>query len=124
MNLSALRNASDNEVRESLLKIKGVGAKVAECTLLFGFGRVDAFPIDVWVRRVVGELYPNGLPECMDGVRGIAQQYLFHWRRHLEEDEKKNAADILSAEEIKNISQKSEKIISPSLTRWIQRTLY
>ena len=90
-NLSALRNASDDEVRESLLKIKGVGAKVAECTLLFGFGRVDAFPIDVWVRRVVGELYPNGLPECMDGVRGIAQQYLFHWRRHLEEDEKKNA---------------------------------
>ena len=91
MNLSALRNASDDEVRESLLKIKGVGAKVAECTFLFGFGRVDAFPIDVWVRRVVGELYPNGLPECMDGVRGIAQQYLFHWRRHLEEDEKKNA---------------------------------
>lgn len=91
VNLSALRSASDDEVRESLLKIKGVGAKVAECTLLFGFGRVDAFPIDVWVRRVVGELYPNGLPECMDGVRGIAQQYLFHWRRHLEEDEKKNA---------------------------------
>ena len=56
------------------MKIKGVGAKVAECTLLFGFGRVDAFPIDVWVRRVVGELYPNGLPECMDGVRGIAQR--------------------------------------------------
>ena len=91
VNLSALRSASDDEVRESLLKIKGVGAKVAECTLLFGFVRVDAFPIDVWVRRVVGELYPNGLPECMDGVRGIAQQYLFHWRRHLEEDEKKNA---------------------------------
>lgn len=91
VDLSALKTASDGEVRESLLKIKGVGAKVAECTLLFGFGRVDAFPIDVWVRRVVGELYPNGLPECMNGVRGIAQQYLFHWRRHLEEDEKKNA---------------------------------
>lgn len=91
VDLSALKTAPDGEVRESLLKIKGVGAKVAECTLLFGFGRVDAFPIDVWVRRVVGELYPNGLPECMNGVRGIAQQYLFHWRRHLEEDEKKNA---------------------------------
>ena len=78
-------------MRESLLKIKGVGAKVAECTLLFGFGRVDAFPIDVWVRRVVGELYPDGLPACTVGVRGIAQQYLFHWRRHLEEDENKNA---------------------------------
>lgn len=91
VDMSALKSAEDDEVRESLLKIKGVGAKVAECTLLFGFGRVDAFPIDVWVRRVVGELYPDGLPACTDGVRGIAQQYLFHWRRHLEEDENKNA---------------------------------
>lgn len=67
--------------REELMKIKGVGAKVAECTLLYGFGKVDAFPVDVWVKRIMEEMYPNGLPECANGVRGIAQQYLFHWRR-------------------------------------------
>lgn len=68
--------------REELMKIKGVGAKVAECTLLYGFGKVDAFPIDVWVKRIMQEMYPDGLPECANGVRGIAQQYLFHWRRN------------------------------------------
>lgn len=67
--------------REELQKICGVGAKVAECTLLYGFYKVDAFPIDVWVRRIMEEMYPDGFPECADGVKGIAQQYLFHWRR-------------------------------------------
>lgn len=83
VNLDTLKTAPAQDIRDSLLKIKGVGAKVAECTLLFGFGDVDAFPVDVWVRRVVGELYPDGLPECMAGISGIAQQYLFHWRRNL-----------------------------------------
>lgn len=88
VDLESLQNKSSDEIREDLMKIKGVGVKVAECTLLFGFGDVDAFPIDVWVRRLVGELYPDGLPECMKGVSGIAQQYLFHWRRNLEEKSK------------------------------------
>ncbi len=68
--------------REELVKIKGVGKKVAECTLLYGFGKVEAFPEDVWVKRIVAEMYPDGLPECMKGYDGIAQQYLFHWRRN------------------------------------------
>ncbi len=67
--------------REELQKIKGVGAKVAECTLLYGFHKLEAFPIDVWVKRIMAEMYPNGLPECTKGYEGIAQQYLFHWRR-------------------------------------------
>lgn len=67
--------------REELQKIKGVGAKVAECTLLYGFHKIEAFPIDVWVRRIMAEMYPDGLPECTKGTEGIAQQYLFHWRR-------------------------------------------
>lgn len=72
------------QARETLMKIKGVGAKVAECTLLYGFGRMEAFPVDVWVKRIMAELYPDGLPACADGVQGIAQQYLFHWRRNSE----------------------------------------
>ncbi len=67
--------------REELQKIKGVGAKVAECTLLYGFHKLEAFPIDVWVKRIMSEMYPDGLPECTKGTEGIAQQYLFHWRR-------------------------------------------
>lgn len=72
---------SIDEGRDELIKIKGVGEKVAQCTLLYGCGKVDAFPIDVWVKRILAEDYPDGLPECINGVRGIAQQYLFHWKR-------------------------------------------
>jgi len=71
--------------KAELIKIKGVGEKVAQCSLLYGFGRIEAFPVDVWVKRIVSELYPEGLPECIKGSEGIAQQYLFHWRRNLEE---------------------------------------
>ncbi len=74
-----------DEGRDELIKIKGVGEKVAQCSLLYGFGKVDAFPVDVWVKRIMSELYPDGLPECTNGVRGIAQQYLFHWRRNFYE---------------------------------------
>ena len=70
------------EAAEELKKIKGVGDKVAACTLLYGFGKVDALPVDVWVKRILAETYPDGLPDCTRGVRGIAQQYLFHWRRN------------------------------------------
>lgn len=77
-----LINNSDLETgRAELQKISGVGPKVAECALLYGFGKIDAFPIDVWVKRILSETYPDGLPACTDGVRGIAQQFLFHYRR-------------------------------------------
>ena len=74
-----------DDARAELMKIKGVGAKVAECTLLYGFGRVEAFPVDVWVKRIMAEMYTDGLPECTKNYEGIAQQYLFHWRRNSSE---------------------------------------
>lgn len=83
MKLAGLDKAPLDEARQELTKITGVGAKVAECTLLYGCGRVDAFPVDVWVKRLMDELYPQGLPACANGSQGIAQQYLFHWRRQL-----------------------------------------
>ncbi len=70
--------------RESLMKICGVGPKVAECSLLYGCRKADAFPVDVWVKRIMSELYENGLPQCAYPEIGIAQQYLFHWRRNLD----------------------------------------
>ncbi len=62
------------EAEAELIKIKGVGAKVAQCALLYGCGHCDAFPIDVWVKRIMSEMYRDGLPSCTEGVRGIAQQ--------------------------------------------------
>lgn len=74
------------EAKSELLKIKGVGEKVAQCALLYGFGRHEAFPVDVWVKRILAELYPDGFPEEYRETQGIAQQYLFHWRRSLSHD--------------------------------------
>ena len=85
VDLKKMLSCDMDEARAELIKIKGVGAKVAECTLLYGCGRVEAFPVDVWVRRIMAELYPEGLPQCTAGVEGIAQQFLFHWRRNLDE---------------------------------------
>lgn len=69
------------EAQAELRQIYGVGPKVADCTLLFGFGRMDAFPMDVWMKRVMQLLYPLGLPDEVLPYRGIAQQYLFHYAR-------------------------------------------
>lgn len=81
IDLEEIKKLPLDEARRALLEIYGVGVKVANCALLFGFGFYDAFPVDVWMKRVM-EYYPDGLPECFNGIRGIAQQYLFHWARN------------------------------------------
>ncbi|MBQ8965398.1 DNA glycosylase [Ruminococcus sp.] len=81
IDLNKISEMEIDEARKTLMTIKGVGPKVAECALLFGFYRTEAFPKDVWVKRVMENWYPNGLPECVKGVEGIAQQYLFHYIR-------------------------------------------
>lgn len=70
------------EAREQLKTIVGVGDKVADCVLLFAFHKLDAFPKDVWVKRLMAQFYPGGLPECTLGIEGIAQQYLFDYVRN------------------------------------------
>ncbi len=70
------------QARERLKAIVGVGDKVADCVLLFGFHKTDAFPKDVWVKRLMAQFYPEGLPECTKGFEGIAQQYLFDYVRN------------------------------------------
>ena len=82
INLSYIAAAPIEEARMYLKKIKGVGPKVAECVLLFGMHRTDAFPVDVWIKRVLEEYYPNGFPEFAKENAGIAQQYLFHYIRN------------------------------------------
>ena len=95
--LQQLENEKDvNKLRELLLEFPGVGAKVADCIMLFStLKRLEVFPIDVWVRRVMNELYiknadetkvnkkelENLAKEKYGNLAGIAQQYLFYWRR-------------------------------------------
>ena len=81
--LSAIAQMPIDEARNALKQILGVGPKVAECVLLYGMHRTEAFPIDVWIKRVLTKYYPNGFPEFAGKSAGIAQQYLFHYMRNL-----------------------------------------
>ena len=82
IDLENILKLSTLEAQTELLRIKGVGPKVASCALLFGFDKTDAFPIDVWVKRVFSKYYPNGFDVCSFGENaGIAQQYLFYYER-------------------------------------------
>ncbi len=96
VDLESLKNKETKQAREELLKLNGVGQKVADCILLFStLKRLDVFPIDVWVRRVMNDLYihnedetkvskkqiENLAKEKFGELEGIAQQYLFYWRR-------------------------------------------
>ncbi len=94
--LSYLQKEQNIEtLREELLKFPGVGPKVADCIMLFSLKKLEVFPIDVWVRRVMNDLYikneneekvskleiTNLAKEKYGNLAGIAQQYLFYWRR-------------------------------------------
>lgn len=97
VDLDKLAKEKDTEkVREILLTLPGVGPKVADCILLFStLKRFEVFPIDVWVRRVMNELYiknpdetkvnkkeiENLAKEKYGDLAGLAQQYLFYWKR-------------------------------------------
>lgn len=96
IDLKELENEETHVVRDKLLTLSGVGPKVADCILLFStLKRFEVFPIDVWVRRVMNELYiksndenkvskkqiMNIANEKFGNMAGIAQQYLFYWKR-------------------------------------------
>lgn len=81
VDLKSLYTTDLNKARQELIKIKGVGAKVAECTLLYGFHRMNAFPIDVWIKRAMSTLF-NGIEiDELGDYAGIAQQYIFDYSR-------------------------------------------
>lgn len=81
VDLEKCKNIPYDDARAELCKIKGVGNKVADCTLLFGMHRIEAFPIDVWMRRAMERLFPNMTGEDFGEYAGIAQQYIFHYAR-------------------------------------------
>ena len=81
VDLEKCKIVSYDDARAELCKIIGVGNKVADCTLLFGMHRIEAFPIDVWMRRAMEKLFPNMTGEDFGEYAGIAQQYIFHYAR-------------------------------------------
>lgn len=84
LNLKDLKNQPTDCVRRALMEVHGVGPKVADCVLLYGFGRVECCPMDVWMKRVMAKYYPGGFPNELADTAGIAQQFLFHYVRNTE----------------------------------------
>ena len=96
ISLKELEEEKDtSKLRDKLMTLPGVGGKVADCIMLFSLRRFDVFPVDVWVRRVMNELYlkqedeskvskellQKMAKEKYGEIAGLAQQYLFYQRR-------------------------------------------
>ena len=90
--LSKIGSLSYIEARQELCKLSGVGEKVADCVLLFGYDRLESFPVDTWIKKIVDQYYFNGrgIPakklaefgrEKFGKYAGVAQQYLFEYAR-------------------------------------------
>ena len=83
LELGKLTGAGDEEALAALKGIYGVGTKVANCVLLFGLHHLNAFPVDVWIKKVLEEQYPGGYPyEEYSPWNGIYQQYMFAYYRN------------------------------------------
>jgi N-glycosylase/DNA lyase len=90
--LENLHDCSVDDARNELLKLPGVGRKIADCVLLFAYGFQSAFPLDVWIMKALRELYFPKRRVKLERLRkfsqthfgpnaGFAQQYLFHYMR-------------------------------------------
>lgn len=78
--LKSYENLSDEKLLEELMKIHGIGIKVASCIALFGYGRTALAPVDVWIERVIQEKYNGTNPFKTFGENaGIMQQYMFYY---------------------------------------------
>lgn len=92
MNAGVLSSLSSAEAKSILMRIKGVGSKVADCVLLFGLGKYDCFPVDVWMKRIMEYCYFGQADQNIKVISefaarqfgelgGFAQQYLFFYAR-------------------------------------------
>lgn len=81
INLNNIKKMKIDLARKELQKIKGVGPKVAECTLLYGMYRLEAFPMDVWMKRAMEKIFSDMKAEDFGRYAGIAQQYIFNYIR-------------------------------------------
>lgn len=87
IDINLIDELSTDKAIEYLCKVKGIGPKVASCALLFGFEKYDAFPIDVWIKKVISKYFINDNCPTFDSstlgeYAGIAQQFLFYYERY------------------------------------------
>ena len=83
LDLDSLTEADETTALARLMSVHGVGVKVANCVSLFGLHHLDAFPVDVWIRRVLAREYTDGYPiERYRPYNGIYQQYMFNCYRN------------------------------------------
>ena len=104
VDLDKLFKLSTGEAKKVLMKLPGVGPKVSSCILLFSLNKSDAFPVDVWVKRVMEYFYfkesinneeiTDYAKEKFGNLGGFAQQYLFYYARELGIGRKKNKGNI------------------------------
>lgn len=89
LDLKALIDCDYKQAHKSLCELRGVGTKVANCVVLFGLYHMEAFPIDVWIKRALKEHFPKGFdPAVLGKYAGLAQQYIFYYSRNLGDGEK------------------------------------
>lgn len=81
VDLEECRTLPFADAKKKLMTIVGVGEKVADCVLLYGLHRTQAFPMDVWMKRAMATLFPDTSYESFGEYAGIAQQYIFHYSR-------------------------------------------
>ena len=91
VNLAEIQQLSTDEIYKFLISLKGVGPKVASCILLFGFGKMEKFPVDTWIEQVYYNHFDStkkSRPQIQKYFEsefgeysGIAQQYLFYYER-------------------------------------------
>lgn len=86
IDFTLLDKLTTDKAREKLMQIYGVGAKVADCAMLYGMGKLDAFPKDVWIKRALEVLFNGNLPEEDAKNAGIIQQYIFFYARETKLD--------------------------------------
>ena len=92
--LERLKSLDTQNLTSELLKIKGIGKKVADCITFFGYGRTDSFPVDTWIEKIYVENFKGtekdrvkiskNLVEKFGKLSGYVQQYAFYYKRSLE----------------------------------------
>lgn len=82
LDLEKISNCSYEEAKKSLLSVHGIGEKVANCICLYGLHHIEVFPVDVWVKRILSEIYQDRFNmEKFNGKMGVIQQYMFYYMR-------------------------------------------
>lgn len=80
IDLDALKEMEYTEARTELMRLSGIGGKVADCICLFALHQMDAFPVDTHIKKVLESHYPDGFPfERYKGCAGVMQQYIFYY---------------------------------------------